>query len=157
MSLINKNVVKLLLKKKFKISIAESCTGGLISSAITSIAGSSKVFKIGLITYSNESKIKTLNVSKKKIFKYGAVSKEVCLDMLKNVAKIGQTTLALSVTGVAGPSGGTLIKPVGLVYIGVKKNNKFLVKKFIFKNKGRLYIQKKTVAKSLNLILDILK
>jgi len=157
MSLINKNVVKLLLKKKYKISIAESCTGGLISSAITSIAGSSKVFKIGLITYSNESKIKTLNISKKKIFKYGAVSKEVCLDMLKNVAKIGKTRLALSVTGIAGPSGGTLRKPVGLIYIGIKKNNKFLVKKFIFKNKGRLYVQKKTLTKSLNLILDILK
>ena len=82
-----KKVVNRLCKKKFKISIAESCTGGLISSSITSIAGSSKVFKIGLITYSNESKIRLLKVSKKKIFKYGAVSKEVCLDMLKNVAK----------------------------------------------------------------------
>ena len=152
-----KKVVNRLCKKKFKISIAESCTGGLNSSSITSIAGSSKVFKIGLITYSNESKIRLLKVSKKKIFKYGAVSKEVCLDMLKNVANIGKTNFAISITGIAGPGGGSIKKPVGLVFIVIKKKKKLTVKKFIFKNKGRLYVQKKALNKSLNLIFDILK
>ena len=130
-----KKVVNRLCKKKFKISIAESCTGGLISSSITSIAGSSKVFKIGLITYSNESKIRLLKVSKKKIFKYGAVSKEVCLDMLKNVAKIGKTNLALSISGIAGPGGGSIKKPVGLVFIGIKKKKKSLLKNLYLKIK----------------------
>ncbi len=150
-------VVKFLQKKRLKISFAESCTGGMLSSVITSINGSSKVFNLGLVTYSNESKIKILNVSKKIIKKYGAVSEQVCKSMTKNVSKIGKTNMSVAVTGIAGPKGGTRNKPVGLVYVGLKKGNKISIKKYLFKNKGRLYIQKTTVNKCLKLILNVLK
>jgi len=154
---ISKNIVKKLIKKKIKISIAESCTGGMLSSSITSVSGSSKVFTLGLVAYSNQSKIKILKVSKKVIRKYGAVSEQVCLAMVKNIAKIGKTSMSVSVTGIAGPSGGTRKKPVGLVYVGLKKDNKINIKKYLFKNKGRFYIQKATVNKCLGLILRSLK
>ena len=157
MKLLNKNIVKKLTKKKLKISFAESCTGGLLSSAITSVNGSSKVFNLGLVVYSNESKIKVLGVSKKIIRKYGTVSEQVCKVMAKNVSKIGKANIAVSITGIAGPSGGTRKKPVGLVYVGIKKNNKISVKKYLFKNKGRSHIQKVAVNKCLGLILNALK
>ncbi len=157
MKKISKKLIKLLTKKKLKISFAESCTGGLLSSSITSINGSSKVFTLGLITYSNQSKINILKVPKKIIIKYGAVSYETCLSMVKNLNKIAKTDFSLSITGVAGPSGGTKEKPIGLVYIGIKKGNKTLVKKFQFKNKKRSSIQKATVNKALNLILSLIK
>ena len=139
MKLISENIVKKLIKKKIKISIAESCTGGLLSSTITSVSGSSKVFTLGLVAYSNQSKIKVLKVSKKIIRKYGAVSEQVCLSMAKNVAKIGKTNMAVSVTGIAGPSGGTRKKPVGLIYIGIKKGNKINIKKYLLKKGTFLY------------------
>ena len=157
MKLISENIVKKLIKKKIKISIAESCTGGMLSSSITSVSGSSKVFTLGLVAYSNQSKIKILKVSKKVIRKYGAVSEQVCLAMVKNIAKIGKTNMSVSVTGIAGPNGGTKKKPVGLVYVGIKKDNKISIKKYLFKNKGRSYIQKATVNKCLSLILGSLK
>ena len=150
-------IVKLLRKKRLKISIAESCTGGLLSSTITSISGSSKVFDIGFITYSNESKINTLKIPKKIITTYGAVSYETCLFMVKNVNKITKTNISLSITGIAGPNGGSKNKPVGLVFIGIKKGNKTLVRKYLFKNKKRTSIQKLIVVKSLNLILSFIK
>tara|TARA_B100000029_G_scaffold507998_1_gene593869 strand:- start:300 stop:773 length:474 start_codon:yes stop_codon:yes gene_type:complete len=152
-----KKIVKKLIEKKIKICFAESCTGGLLSSAITSVNGSSKVFNLGLVTYSNESKIKVLNVSKKIIKKHGSVSEKVCVAMVKNVSKIGKTNMSVSVTGIAGPSGGTGRKPVGLVYIGIKKSNKICIKKYLFKNKGRSYIQKSAVKKCLELLLNNLK
>ena len=157
MKLIGKTIVKKLIKKRLKISFVESCTGGLLSSAITSVNGSSKVFIIGLVAYSNQSKINLLKVSKNIIRKYGAVSEQVCLAMLKNVSKIARTKMSVSITGIAGPSGGTIKKPVGLVYIGIKKANKIKIKKYLFKNKGRSYIQKTAVSKSLGLILNALK
>ena len=150
-------IVSLLKKKRFKISFAESCTGGLLSSAITSISGSSKVFTLGLVTYSNQSKINTLKVPKNTIRKYGAVSYETCLSMVKNLNKISKTNISVSVTGIAGPRGGSKKKPVGLVFIGIKKDNKTLVKKYLFKNKKRSAIQRAAVSKSLNLILSFLK
>ena len=150
-------LVKLLHKKKLKVSFAESCTGGLLSSTITSISGSSKVFTLGLITYSNQSKINTLKVPKKIIIKHGAVSYETCLSMVKNLNKIAKTNISVSVTGIAGPKGGTKEKPVGLVYIGLKKGSKTLVKKYLFKNKKRIYIQRDAVNKALNLILSFAK
>ena len=150
-------IVSKLIKKKLTISVAESCTGGLLSSAITSVSGSSKVFNLGLVTYSNQSKIKVLKVSKKIIRKYGAASEQVCKAMAKNVSKIGKTSMSVSVTGIAGPNGGTRKKPVGLVYVGIKKANKISIKKYLFKNKGRSYIQKAAVNKSLGLILIFLK
>ena len=154
---ISYKVVKLLSKKSLNISFAESCTGGLLSSTITSISGSSKVFTLGLITYSNHSKINTLKVPKKIIIKYGAVRYETCLSMVKNLNKISKTNISLSITGVAGPKGGTKQKPVGLVFFGIKKGNKILVKKHLFKNKKRVSIQKSTVNKALNLILSFAK
>ncbi len=149
-------VVKLLSKKRINISFAESCTGGLLASTVTSISGSSKVFTIGLVTYSNQAKIKFLKVPKKIILKHGAVSYETCLSMVKNLNKISKTNIAVSITGIAGPKGGTKKKPVGLVYIGIKKGNKIIVKKNIFKNKSRGSIQKSTVNQALKMILDVI-
>ena len=157
MKKLSQKVVKLLIKKKLKISFAESCTGGLLSSFITSISGSSKVFTIGLVTYSNHAKIKILKVPKKIIMKYVAVSYETCLYMVKNLNKISKTNISVSITGVAGPKGGTKQKPVGLVFIGIKKGNKTLVKKYLFKNKRRNSIQESSVNKALNLILSFAK
>ena len=150
-------IINLLKRKKLKISIAESCTGGMLSSAITSVSGSSKVFNLGLIVYSNESKIKVLKISKKLIRKYGAVSEQVCFAMIKNLSKISKTNITVSITGIAGPSGGTKQKPVGLIYVGIKRANKVKVNRYLFKNKGRLYIQKAAVNKSLDLILSFIK
>ena len=157
MRLISKRIVNKLIKKKLTISIAESCTGGLLSSTITSVNGSSKAFILALVAYSNQSKINVLRIPKEIIRKYGAVSEQVCFAMVKNVNKITKTNISVSITGIAGPSGGTKKKPVGLVYIGIKKDNKIKIKKYLFKNKGRSYIQKSAVNKTLKLILSILK
>ena len=157
MKKISQEIVKLLGKKKLKISLVESCTGGLLSSSITSISGSSKVFTIGLVTYSNQSKINILKVPKNIIRKYGAVSYESCLSMVKSLNKISKSNISVSITGVAGPKGGTKKKPIGLVFIGIKKGNKTLVKKHLFKGKNRISIQRAAVSKSLNLILSFLK
>ena len=152
-----KKVVKLLSKKRLKISLAESCTGGLLSSSITSISGSSKVFTLGLITYSNQAKIKILKINKKIIQKYGAVSHQCCLAMVKGLSKISKTNINVSITGIAGPKGGTRQKPVGLVFIGVKKGNKIQINKCLFRSKKRSSIQKSTVNKALNLVIGIIK
>ena len=155
--MLNKEVVKKLIKKKIKISFAESCTGGMLSKSITSISGSSKIFQLGLVTYSNYSKINILKIPKKSIKKYGAVSKNVCFIMAKNVSKISKTNMSASITGIAGPSGGTINKPVGLVFIGIKRGNKININRFLFKNKGRNFIQKSAVNKCLKLILSAIK
>ena len=157
MKKLSQNIVSVLSKKRLKISFAESCTGGLLSSSITSISGSSKIFTLGLVTYSNQSKTSVLKVPKNIIRKHGAVSYEACFSMVKNLSKITKTNISVSITGVAGPNGGTKQKPVGLVYIGIKKGNKTLVKKYFFKNKKRISIQRAAVIKSLNLILNFLK
>tara|TARA_B100000579_G_scaffold141985_1_gene115303 strand:+ start:156 stop:632 length:477 start_codon:yes stop_codon:yes gene_type:complete len=152
----SQEIVKLLIKNKLKISVAESCTGGLLSSTITSISGSSKIFTLGLVTYSNESKIKILKVSKNIIKNYGSVSYETCLSMVKNLNKIAKTDVSVSITGIAGPKGGTKQKPVGLVYIGIKKEKKTLIKKCLFKNNKRSLIQKSSVKEALKLIQEII-
>ena len=157
MKKLSQKLVELLTKKKIKASFAESCTGGLLSSSITSISGSSKIFTLGLVTYSNQAKISVLKVPKKIITKHGAVSYETCLSMVKNLNRICKTNISVSITGIAGPKGGTKQKPVGLVFIGIKKGNKTLVKKYLFKNKKRLSIQKATVNKAINLILSLAK
>ena len=151
-----KNIVRKLIKKKLKISFAESCTGGMLSSSITSIAGASKVFNVGLVTYSNQAKIRILKINKDIIKKYGAVSAECCEAMVKNLAKISKAQINVSVTGIAGPKGGAKNKPVGLVYIGVKKSNRILVTKNIFKQKSRNSIQKATVKRSLEIINNLI-
>ena len=152
MSNLSFKIVKLLIKKKLTVSFAESCTGGLLASSITSISGSSKVFNMGLVTYSNNAKVKLLQVPKKTITKYGAVSHETCLSMVKNLSKISKANISISITGVAGPNGGTKEKPVGLVYIGLKKGSKIIIRKNLFKNKKRISIQKKTVNETLKII-----
>jgi len=146
-------IIKLLKRKKLKISVAESCTGGMLSSAITSVSGASKVFTMGLVTYSNQAKMSILKVPKKIIQKHGAVSIQCCLSMVNNLSKISKSKVCVSITGIAGPSGGTKQKPVGLVYIGVKNGKKVIVSKSQFKNRGRSSIQKATVKKSLELLL----
>ena len=152
-----KSLIKLLIKKKIKVSFAESCTGGLLASTVTSINGASKVFSLGLITYSNQSKIKVLKVNKNIIKKYGAVSYECCKSMVNNLAKISKANINISITGIAGPKGGTKQKPVGLVYIGIKKGNKIKVKEYLFKSQKRSSIQRATVKKALDLILRAAK
>ena len=154
---LNKKVVSILRKKKIKLAIAESCTGGMLSSAITSVSGSSKVFTMGLVTYSNKSKKLLLKIPNIIIKNYGAVSSQCCSYMVNNLSKISKTNLAVSITGIAGPGGGTNLKPVGLVYIGIKKKNRIKIHKYLFKKMDRSKIQKKTVKKALELILRILK
>ena len=156
MSVLATKLVKKLSKKKLKISFAESCTGGLLSSVITSISGSSKIFNLGLVTYSNKAKIDILKVPRKIISKYGAVSNECCLSMVKNLSKISKSNISVSITGVAGPNGGTKLKPVGLVYIGIKKGNKIIIKENRFKSKNRISIQKASVNTALKIINKII-
>ena len=149
-------LVQKMIKKKLKISFAESCTGGMLSSAVTSISGSSKVFDMSFITYSNKAKMSILKVPKKIITKHGAVSKECCLSMVKNLSKISKANISVSTTGIAGPNGGTKLKPIGLVYIGIKKGNKIIIKKKRFKSTNRISIQKATVNTSLEIINKII-
>ena len=151
------SLIKLLTKKRLKLSIAESCTGGLLASLITSVNGASKVFNLGLITYSNQAKIKILKVNKNIIRKYGAVSEECCSAMVINLSKISKANINVSITGIAGPKGGTKQKPVGLVYIGIKKGNKIQINRYLFKSKKRLSVQRATVKKALKLILRAAK
>ena len=152
-----KKLLKILTKKKLKIAFAESCTGGMLSSSITSVNGSSKVFTMGLVTYSNQAKTSLLKIHPKIIKKYGAVSFQCCLDMVKNLSKISKSKVCVSITGIAGPKGGSKQKPVGLVYIGIRVGKKIIVNKCNFKNKGRAYIQRQTVKKSLDLLFRLIK
>ena len=150
---LNKKIISILKKKKLRIAIAESCTGGMLSSSITSVSGSSKVFHMGLVTYSNQAKMSILKVPKKVIQNNGAVSIQCCLSMVNNLSKLSKAKVCVSITGVAGPKGGTKQKPVGLVYIGIKNGKKVIISKNYFKKKRRNLIQKAAVKKALNLIL----
>ena len=154
---LSQKIVSLLKRKKLKIAVAESCTGGILSSAITSMSGSSKVFTMGLVTYSNQAKIGILKVPEKIINKYGAVSVQCCLAMVNNLSKISKSKVCVSITGIAGPKGGSKQKPVGLVYIGVKIGKKVVVNKCNFKNNGRTFIQRQTVKKALNLLGNLIR
>tara|TARA_Y200000002_G_scaffold108360_1_gene88673 strand:+ start:60 stop:518 length:459 start_codon:yes stop_codon:yes gene_type:complete len=150
------SLIKKLNKKKLKISFAESCTGGLLANTITSISGASKVFNMGFITYSNQAKIKILKISKNIIVKYGAVSPECCKAMVVNLSKISKANINVSITGIAGPNGGTKKKPVGLVYIGIKKGNKIIIIKNLFKSKKRKSIQRSTVKKTIKALNSLI-
>jgi PncC family amidohydrolase len=149
---LNKKIILLIKRKRMKLAIAESCTGGMLSSAITSVSGSSKVLTMGLVTYSNQAKTSILKVPKKIIKQYGAVSVQCCLAMVNNLSKISKSKVCVSITGIAGPKGGSKQKPVGLVYIGIRVGKKVIVNKCYFKNKGRKYIQTQTVKKTLDLL-----
>ena len=153
----SKILVNLLKKKKLKVSFAESCTGGLMSSVITSISGSSKVFNLGLVTYSNTAKQKILKVPRKIIQKYGAVSVQCCLSMVNNLSKISNSQVNVSITGIAGPTGGSKKKPVGLVFVGLKFKNKIFVNKYLFKNKSRINFQKAVVKFVIRILLSVIK
>ena len=147
-----KNTIQRLIKNKLSISVAESCTGGMLSSNITSISGASKIFNIGLVTYSNLAKIKLLKVSSSNIKRYGAVSEKCCLKMVEGLSKLSKSKINISITGIAGPKGGSKNKPVGLVYIGIKKGKKISINKYLFKNKNRENIRKNSVKEALKLI-----
>ena len=151
-----KNLVNSLKKRKLKISCVESCTGGMLASTITSISGASKVFNLGLVTYSNQAKIKILKVNKNIIKKNGAVSHQCCISMVNNLSKISNANINISITGIAGPKGGTKQKPVGLVYIGIKKGGKIKIDRNVFKNKNRISFQRATVKRTLELISRII-
>ena len=154
---LNQKIVSLLKKKKLKLTVAESCTGGMLSSAITSVSGSSKVFSMGLVTYSNQAKTSILKIPNQIIKKNGAVSVQCCLAMVYNLSKISKAKICISITGIAGPKGGSKQKPVGLVYIGVKIGKKVVVNKCNFKNNGRTFIQRQTVKKALNLLGNLVR
>ena len=147
---------KKLIKKKLTISVAESCTGGLLAYNFTKLANSSKYFQMGLTTYSNQAKIKILKVNKNIIKKYGAVSKECCKSMVHNLSKISKSKINVSVTGIAGPGGASKNKPVGLVYIGIQKGKTVLIKENKFKSKNRNSIQKSTVGEVIKIILNLI-
>ena len=151
-----KSLVKELIKKRLRLSFVESCTGGMLSSAITSISGASKIFNLGLVTYSNQAKIKVLKVNKNIIRRYGAVSSECCKAMVINLSKISRANINVSITGIAGPKGGSKKKPVGLVYIGLKKGKKIVIDKNIIKFKHRRSIQIATVKKTFRLIKSLI-
>ena len=153
---LNKKIIDLLKRKNLNLAIAESCTGGMLSSAITSVSGSSKVFLVGFVTYSNKAKINLLKIPKKIIKKNGAVSFHCCLAMVNNLSKISKAKICISITGIAGPGGGSKQKPVGLVFVGIKVKKKVTINKFIFANKGRAYIQKETVKKALGLLINLI-
>ena len=147
---------KKLIKKKLTISVAESCTGGLLAHNLTKLANSSKYFQMGLTTYSNQAKIKILKVNKKTIEKYGAVSKECCKSMVQNLTKISKSKINVSITGIAGPGGASKKKPIGLVYIGIKKGKTVLIDKNKFKSKNRNSIQKSSVQRVIKIILNLI-
>tara|TARA_Y100001970_G_scaffold264977_1_gene352097 strand:+ start:1657 stop:2133 length:477 start_codon:yes stop_codon:yes gene_type:complete len=151
-----KKLINLLHKKKLKIAIAESCTGGLLSSSFTSISGASKVFLMGIITYSNQSKISNLKIKKKTISSYGSVSPQCCLEMVKNLKKISKSDVSISITGIAGPKGGTKNKPVGLVYLGIIIRKNIYIHKLNLKKRSRQAIQKDTVKTVIDKLLKIL-
>ena len=146
---------EVLRKKKIKIAVAESCSGGLISYNLTKLPGSSKYFIMGVICYSNASKIKFLKVKKETLLKYGAVSVETCKQMCKNLLKISKSNIAISITGIAGPDGGSIQKPIGLVYIGIASEKKIQIKKFLYSKKlSRINIQQKALKSTIKLIKD---
>ena len=147
---------KKLIQKKLTISVAESCTGGLLAHNLTKLANSSKYFQMGLTTYSNQAKIKLLKVNKKIINKYGAVSHECCKAMVKNLSKISKSKINVSITGIAGPGGASINKPIGLVYIGIRKDKTLIVKENRFKSNNRNSIQKLTVRKVFKIVLNLI-
>ena len=151
-----KSIHKKLIRKKLTISVVESCTGGLLAHNLTKLANSSKYFQIGLTTYSNQAKIKILKINRNIIKKYGAVSNECCKSMVQNLSKISKSKINVSITGIAGPGGASKDKPVGLVFIGIKKGNKILIIENRFKSKNRFLIQKSTIQATIKIINKII-
>ncbi len=143
------------MKKNLTIAVAESCTGGLLSSFLTSLAGSSKYFKLGTVVYSNEAKVHLLKIPGKIIAAEGAVSAKVAVLLAKNVRKIAKTDIGIGITGIAGPAGGTLRKPVGTVFIALAGIGSTRHLKNLFKG-SRDAVRKQTVSKTLKLLNESL-
>ena len=144
--------------KNYKLAIAESCTGGLISSVITSVPRSSDIFECSFITYSNRSKKKILNVSENNLNLYGAVSKEVVIDMINGLRKNTNSDILLAISGIAGPGGGSINKPEGLVWVSYAlKNNVIKTSKLEFGPIGRDLVRKKSTIQSLKFLLSLLR
>lgn len=153
---LEEEAVRALAEKGCDITTAESCTGGLVAAALISVAGASAVYKEGYITYSNEAKHKLLGVEEEILLKYGAVSRETARQMAEGAARASGAAAALSVTGIAGPDGGTAEKPVGLVYIACYLNGETRVEKNLFQG-SRLEIRQASVQRALELLLACLK
>jgi PncC family amidohydrolase len=153
-----KNLITILKKNKIKVSVAESCSGGLISYNLTKISGASKYFEMGVVAYSNKSKLNFLKIKPKTLKNYGSVSAETCKEMCKNLLKISKSNIAISVTGIAGPDGGTKKKPIGLVYVGICSQKKIEITKFNFnKNLSRTNVQNITLIETIKLIENHIK
>ncbi|WP_300378012.1 CinA family protein [Brachyspira sp.] len=150
------NTVQLLINRKLKITSAESCTGGLFASSITSVSGSSECFEGSFVTYSNEIKNKMINVKEETLNKYGAVSEECVLEMSENSRKIMESDISIAISGIAGPSGGTDEKPVGLVWICLASKGYIKAYKNIFKGDRNL-VREQSVLFALNLVENFLK
>jgi len=148
-------LVELLIEKKMKIATAESCTGGLIAQKITSVPGASECFDCGVVTYSNEQKHKLLGVEKETLKQYGAVSEQTALEMCKGVRTLAEADFGISVTGIAGPGGGTPEKPVGTVWIGICGKNIHKAERFVFDG-DRNQVRESTAKTALGIIMDAL-
>ena len=146
----SQNLYNICKEKQISITTAESCTGGMIASSIVSIPGSSAIFNSSIVTYSNESKAKFLKIPIELLNENGAVSKIIAEEMAKNVLKLMDTQISIAVTGIAGPSGGTKDKPVGIVWICIGQKNNILSKKFLFLG-NRLQIRQQTTIEALKL------
>ena len=154
---VESKTIQFLLDQQISVSTAESCTGGLLASRFTSQAGISQIYQSGLITYSNEAKIKHLKVSPSSLKRHGAVSRQVCSQMCFNLHKITRSDLTFATTGVAGPGGGTKSKPVGLVYVGIYYQKNIHVAQLSFSSRTtRLQIQKGTVKECFSMASEII-
>lgn len=152
----NQTLKELLIEKSLTLATAESCTGGLVASVITDISGSSTYFMGGVVSYSNDSKMKILDVSLQNIIDHGAVSEEVVVEMATGAAQQFETDLAVSVSGIMGPTGGTATKPVGLVWIGIYDRGKTAAHKYIFPG-DRWQNKLDTVETCLDLLIEAAK
>lgn len=150
---IQEMVVELLIKHGMKLATAESCTGGLIAQKITSVAGASECFDCGVVTYSNAQKQKLLGVSAETLEKFGAVSQQTALEMCKGVKALSDADFGISVTGIAGPGGGTPEKPVGTVWIGICGENLHKAEKFLFDG-DRQQVRENTAEMALKMVED---
>jgi PncC family amidohydrolase len=150
----SQDLLKICKLKKIYLTTAESCTGGMIASSIVSINGSSSIFKSGIVTYSNESKVDFLKIPLELININGAVSEVVAFQMAENVLSIMNSSLSIAVTGIAGPSGGSNDKPVGLVWIGIGTKKNILTKKYLFQG-NRLNVRQQTTLEALKLAYDV--
>lgn len=151
-----RRVADLLKEKKLKIATAESCTGGMLGNLLTNISGSSEYFDRGVISYSNKAKVELLGVSEETLEKYGAVSEQTAIEMAEGIRRRSKVDIGISTTGIAGPTGGTKDKPVGLVYVGISTKDKTIARRFLFKG-NRIENKESACNAALSILLDILE